>query len=54
LRDGLAQVPMTRGSWGERLHTLSNPLHRAPRRPSLEVVHPSVSLLPDQTRVPAA
>jgi hypothetical protein len=47
LRDGVAQVPMTRGAGCERLHTLSNPLHRPPRRPSLEVVHPLVSALPD-------
>ena len=41
--------PMTRGVWGERLHTLSYPLHRALRRPSLEVVHPLVSLLPNRS-----
>ena len=47
LRDGLAQVPMTHGAGRECFHTLSNPLHGPLRRPSLEVVHPSVSLLPN-------
>jgi len=48
LREGLAQVPMTHGAGRERLHALLYPVHGALRRPSLQVVHPSVYLLPQR------
>src|SRR5882672_10664086 len=49
LRDGHAQVPMTRGAGRERLHALLHPMHGALRWPSLEEVHPLVSLLPERS-----
>src|SRR5580693_6384543 len=37
---------MTDAARGARLHALANPTHGAARRPTLQVVHPSVCLFP--------
>src|SRR6185312_1273660 len=50
LRDRLAQIAVTRPTWGQLLHALLHSLHARRRRPALEEINALAFILPDLAR----